>query len=249
MKLRLDRNDSSTVNYSTRVWLITLTLAFVTAVVIAVYAVTALLAISSPPPAGNFKAALNGPQGTPSNITDTLFEHVVDELSGNRVPVLLFQQSTKYCGGPESGEMKTIACVSRFSPNHIAFQEELANHLQSAWVDAEAKGLTKDAQLLNQWESHIAAHEFAHILQYNYRAETLPYLSNFAPKEIPAVELMADCYANLIYPMGSERVSFHNFPKEENFTVCTKKQSDAALQWAGSIGWTPAHLAKAADVK
>lgn len=207
------------------------------------FSIYKLFEATSPPTVGVFRAVMDGPPGHPSNVTGTLFENVVDKLSGDRVPVLLFQVESHYCGGPEHGDLKAVACVSRFTPSYIAFQEDLAYRMKAAYDDAKEKGLEDEAKELNQWESHIAAHEFSHILQYNYREETLPFMDAFDPKEIPAVELMAECYASLVYPMSSDSIMFHNFTAAEYFPKCTAKQNQATKDWLNTIGWTPEALA------
>lgn len=202
-----------------------------------VWAGNTFIKMSQPPEVGVFQAALEGPEGPELNISQTLFEEVVDTLSGNRVPVLLYPEVTNYCRGPVGEDYVTAACVSRHTPNHIAVQQEFVYRYAWAWNQAKEAGLEKEARDISQWEAHMAAHEFAHILQYNYRAQTLPFLNVFGDGEIEQVELLAECYASLVYPMESSEMTFYTFPEPERFPACTDLQFDTTKKWLKEIGW------------
>jgi len=220
-----------------RFWVLPLGLLSATLVVLLIVSLTSIQTLTTPPGEGKFRHALEGEPGSGSNVTNTLFEDTVDRLSGDRVPVLLFQNVSNFCRDSLEGEYRSSACVARFEPTHIAFAEDYANHLQSAWETATATGLTQEAELLNQWEKRTAAHEFAHILQYNYKQETDPYANMFSTQEIPAMEEMAECFADVLYPMPAETIRFYDFPAEESFPKCGADDREIIRSWLVVIGW------------
>lgn len=234
---------------SPRFWILLLSFSLATAILIAGVALAGVKNLTTPPAVGEFSKVLLGePQVSPTNITDTLFEDTVDKLSGGGIPVLLFPNSTNFCGDNEEEWDKGLrsgACVDPFNPTHIALSEELSQNFDRNYFAALEAGLTPEAELINQWERHIAAHEFAHVLQYNFQEISLPYEKSFEGGFLGRTyEDMAECYAQLLYPMNDEiaskngeqfSVEFYNFPEAERFALCTPKQLSTIEKWLQAI--------------
>ncbi len=231
-----------------RIWLIFLSLGLVTSIIINVVALMGIRQLADPPDEGEFADELQTVViENPTNITGTLFEDTVDKLSAGVVPVLIFPRVSDFCGEPEGFDLVTGACVDRFDATYIAVSEELINNYQTNWEAATEAGLTEEAELINQWERHIAAHEFGHILQYNYLKKSLPYYEKFGDGYLGrAREDMAECYGQLQYPLTAEPakkegeyvdIEFYGFPAKERFALCTEEQLQDIRDWLKAIDY------------
>lgn len=232
---------------TTKFLIIVLSAALVTTVVVAGVALLGVKNLTTPPARGQFAELLQQPPiVNPTNTTNSLFEHVVDELSGGVIPVILFPKHTDFCiNGDNIEEHIIAACVDPFNPIYIAFTEEFAEALESNYEAATAAGLEEEAELVNQWERHLAAHEFAHVLQFNYWQVTEPFQKHFEGGfRRSAVEDMAECYAQLQYPLDDKLASkpgdytmidFYGFAEPEPFALCSQEQLDTIEEWLEAI--------------
>lgn len=234
-----------------RFWLIFLGAFLAASLVVNVAALIGVRSVIEPPAKGQFHDLFQeSPIENPTNTTGTLLENTVDKLSGGVVPVLLFPKMTNFCGDPEGFELTIGACVDRFDATYISFMEELAINWETNYKAAIDAGLPEEAELINQWERHVAAHEFGHVLQYNYRTETLPLQSKYFGQEKGFLgrenEDMAECYAQLLYPLNDEvaskigdstTIEFYGFNSPEKFALCTEEQLDGVKEWLEKINY------------
>lgn len=234
-----------------RLWFIFLGAFLATSLVVNVAAISGVYSVIEPPAKGQFHDLFQkAPIKNPTNVTGTLLENTVDKLSGGVVPIILFPKMTHFCGDPEGFDLAIGACVDRFDATYIAFSEELEINWNTNYQAAMDAGLPAEAELINQWEKHVAAHEFGHVLQYNYRTETLPFQGKYFNKEKGylgrANEDMAECYAQLLYPIGDKvadkigdntTVEFYGFQSPETFALCTDEQLDGIKAWLKKINY------------
>ncbi len=232
-----------------KIWLTLLSAGFATMLVIASVAIGGIKSLTTPPPTGEFSRVLSGPPlANITNVTNTLFEDTVDKLSGGVIPILLFPNYTNYCLDSREEwdmEMQSAACVDTLNPIHIAYSEELSTNFERAYESAKAHGLDEEAERVNQWERRIAAHEFAHILQYNFQEISLPFEKKFEGGFLgKTYEDMAECYSQSLYPLSDDvaqkpgdfvEMEFHNFPKAEKIPLCTADQLDTIEQWLDAL--------------
>lgn len=227
-------------------WLFLTALTLITSLVVNVFTLVAIRGLVEPPASGEFSRVLQEVTvDSPTNVTGTLFEETVDELSGGVIPVLLFAPPTYFCGDSREYPLDVGACVDRFDPTYIAVNEQLSLNWSNNRAAAELDGLDEQAELIERWERHMAAHEFAHILQYNYRSVTLPYMDEFEGGFLSRpVEAMAECYAQLLYPMSEHsnastgdfvQLEFYGFQAPEQFGLCTDAQLDTIRRWLAAI--------------
>jgi len=233
-------------------WLVILSAVLLFSLIINVAALIGVRSVIEPPASGQFAKLLQkAPIEKPTNVTQTLFEHTVDELSGGVVPVLLFPNMSQFCGDDSAFELNIAACVDRFDATYIAVSEELTLDWNKSYQSAQEEGLDAEAELINQWERHVAAHEFGHILQYNYRTITLPFQENFENGLLHrSNEDMAECYAQLQQPLTDTvakkegdyvDLSFYGFKQKQRFALCTEDQLQVIRDWLAAIPYPEAN--------
>ncbi len=233
-------------------WVIILAAALIASLVVSFTALKGIRDLVEPPMAGQFAKLLQkAPEKNPTNVTGTLFEQTVDELSGGVIPVLLFLNRSQFCGDDSAYALNIAACVDRFDATYIAVSEEVVIDWDEARESAREAGLPEEVQRIDEWERFVAAHEFAHILQYNYRTVALDYFEKFSHGALDRRnEDMAECYAQLQRPLTDKvaqkpgdyiELEFYGFDKKQRFGLCTEEQLELIREWLAAIPYPEAN--------